>query len=341
MTDLSRLNRRGEVVRARGARRVGCSLLLGIVLSAVTLLGAPSNGVAQVDELAGRCVLVGTADAASCHQYALATQLVQSGLGLTHAGGNAFQGSVSTLGRRFGATPRVAVSVRGALTRFPVARPDGGLGDIPAQWANVPSLHGQFTVGVFDGFSTAPTVGGLLSFDLLATADIAFLPDTRGFADHSSGWGYGMRLGVIRESFTLPGITLSATRKHGGSVDFVSPGVVVSLEEVKTTSLRAVVGKEFMIGGLLAGAGWDRYSSEGEMRYAGPSLGTDPPPTPLDGFHASRMVLFGGWSKTFLVLQISGEVGWARGFERASPLITGFDPGTGSAFGSFSLRLTL
>lgn len=311
--------------------------LAAAALAALLTVPAARPVDAQLPDLASRCVAAGTGDASSCQQYALGARLAQAGLGLALTGGNAFQGSTSTLGRRFGTTPRIALSVRGALTRFPVI--GSTLGEVDGEWTVSPSIHGQVTVGVFDGVQPGPTVGGLFSIDLIGTAGVAFLPDTRGFDGHVSGFGYGVRLGVIRESFTLPGITVSAKRTHGGSADFGSADFGVAFDGVVTTSVRGVVGKELMVGGLLAGAGWDRYSSDGSIEAVGP-VSTMPPPTSLDGFDSSRLLFFGGWSKTFLIMQISAEVGWARGFGDETPLVV-FDSGAATWFGGLALRLTL
>jgi hypothetical protein len=312
--------------------------LAAAALAALLVVPGARPVDAQLPDLASRCVAAGTGDAFNCQRYALGARLAHAGLGLALTGGNAFQGSTSTLGRRFGATPRVALSVRGAMTRFPTIGSVGG--GVSGEWTVSPSIHGQVTVGVFDGVQPGPTVGGLFSIDLIGTAGVAFLPDTRGFEGHMSGFGYGVRLGVIRESFTLPGITLSATRTHGGSMDFQGGDYGVAFDGVLTTSLRGVVGKELMIGGVLAGVGWDRYSSDGQLDYSGPVIGFPPPPTSLDGFDSSRLLFFGGWSKTFLIMQISAEVGWARGFDDETPLVV-FDSGAASWFGSLALRLTL
>ena len=326
--------------RRRG-RPAGSALAL-LVFAGVAC--APSPGGAQVAELAGRCLQVGTLGGpTACQGAAVATRLAQAGVGLSLAGGNAFQGAASTLGRRFGASPRVAFAGRVGVTRFPVLdRFGGNTGSSSADWALATSFQGQVTVGVLDGFSPGPTVGGLLSLDLLANAGIALLPGGQGFQGNVASWGYGARVGIIRESFTLPGITLSATRRHGGEVDQGAGGLArVHLDDVVTTSLRMVVGKELMFGGILAGAGWDRYASDGEIRYVGPVLQVPPDPTPLNGFDSSRLLFFGSWSRTFLVMQISTEFGWARGFDSETPLFQTVDEGAGSFFGTFSLRLTI
>jgi len=307
---------------------------------AVTLALPPALD-GQVREVADRCVSQGTAPTrALCEQFATAALLAQGGTGLAQAGGNAFTGAASTVGRRFGATPRVALSVRGGLTRFPVLSSDGGT-TADERRAVAPSLHGQVTVGVFDGFSPAPTVGGLLSVDLLLTGGIVFLPGGKGFDGSVSSWGYGARLGILRESFTLPGVTFSVAQHRGGGSAYTGGWVTAALDGTTTTSLRLTVGKELMIGGLLAGAGWDRYVSDGELRSNAPFMGPLPiPPTELDGFESSRLLFYGGWSRTFLVAQVAVEGGWARGFARDTDAFTSFDPGTGSLFGTVSFRVT-
>lgn len=319
-------------------RRV--SRLLAVVFVSIV---APSGTAAQVDELSDLCLFVGTGGGGQrCQEYALTATVVQAGAGLSHADGSGFHGSAFTRGLHFGAKPRVAFSARVAFTRYPVIRPDP-VARNGMDWDHSisPSFHGQATVGLFDGFSIGPKVGGLLSLDAIGKADITLFPDSKGFVDHQAmGFGYGVRVGLLRESATLPGVTFSATRTHGGDVDYIGGEIGVHLDNVLTTSLRTVVGKEFMIGDIQAGAGWDRYESDGEILFLGPVF-TPPPPTPLDDFHTSRLLFFGGWSKTFQTMQVSGEFGWARGFHGVTPNVEEFDPATGSLFGSFSVRLTL
>ncbi|HSG08201.1 MAG TPA: hypothetical protein VLA36_07580 [Longimicrobiales bacterium] len=314
-------------------------------LLAVVFLGiaAPAGAEAQVDELTTLCLLVGTGGGMQrCEEYALTATVVQAGAGLSHADGGAFQGSLSTRSLRFGAKPRVAFSARVAFTRYPVIRPDPvARNGMDWDYSISPSFHGQATVGLFDGFSIGPTVGGLLALDAIGKADLTLFPDSKGFVDRqSTGFGYGARVGLLRESATLPGVNFSATRTHGGDVDYIGGEIGIHLDNVLTTSLRAVVGKEFMIGGIQAGAGWDRYESDGEILFLGPIV-TPPPPTPMVDFHTSRLLFFGGWSKTFRVMQVSGEFGWARGFHGVTPHVEEFDPATGSLFGSFSVRLAV
>lgn len=323
----------GRRRQPRPLRRGGpAGLTAGVVLCALfALSGWRSPAAAQVEELAARCGAGGISDPV-CGPLALAAQAMQGGIGLGAAGGNAFPGSGSTLGRRYGATPRVALSGRLGFNRFSMPNGFGGTGNVFAA-----SAHGQVTVGVLNGFSLAPTVGGFLSLDLLASVDAVFLPGSAGFQENALGWGYGARVGILRESFTLPGVTLSVVRRSMGEVVFGIEDLGQVRYDVTTTSWRAVVGKDLAGLGFTAGAGWDDYDSDGFIE--GPGLNPGPP-TPLDGLSSDRAVFFAGVTKTFLVLQVGAELGWARGFSVEGDLPTAFDPSSGSLFGGVSLRLT-
>jgi hypothetical protein len=231
----------------------------------------------------------------------------------------------------------VALSIRGGATRFPWA--DLTAAPVGTRKATVGSLHGAIVVGAFDGFSPKPTVGGVLGLDLVLTGDWVFLPQGDGFDGSAAAWGYGLRLGVVRESFSLPGITLSASRRHSGDVEISPPSVeeAVGLRNPVTTSLRGEVGKEFWGVGILVGAGWDRTEADAriEVRSGDVALSvTDP-------VAADRALFFAGLSRTFVVWQLSGEFGWAQGVGGGSPELAGFDAGQGTLFGTLALRLTL
>jgi hypothetical protein len=129
-----------------------------------------------------------------------------------------------------------------------------------------------------------------------------------------------------------------------GSVEFGDPaqGDYADLDfDLSATSVRAVASKSILSLALLAGAGWDRYTSDVALNAVDPvSAATGQ--ASASGFSTSRVVYLGGASMTFLVLQISGEVGWAGGSD-SSPVgraASGFDPESGTLFGGVALRLT-
>jgi hypothetical protein len=219
------------------------------------------------------------------------------------------------------------------------------LGPVPAgdgaTWLT--SFRADVAVGLLDGFSIAPTVGGVLSLDLLASAGLVSTAEDAGFAGGGTlgNFGIGIRVGVFRESFSLPGVTLSATRRwvDGTSIGgFGDPGGQGAEFDHEVTSLRAVVGKELYALGLLAGVGWERHGGDAKIQAS--SAASPDRIIPADDVETERVLFFGGASYNFLVFQIAAEGGWARGLDAVpGRLEGGFDPEEGSLFGSLSLRL--
>jgi hypothetical protein len=204
-------------------------------------------------------------------------------------------------------------------------------------------------VGVLDGFSLVPTLGGILALDLFADADFLFLPGSEGYVRNVGAWGVGGRLGILRESFTAPGITVSVAWRN---LDRVQIGELAERDPfemdlcLSARSLRIVAGKDLFGLGLLAGLGWDRYVSDVSLELA-------PAPSPSgEGTAAgdvtrardlgtTRRLLFGGASMTFLVIQISAEVGWGEGFgDLPGRESGGFDPEDSTFFGGVAARIT-
>jgi hypothetical protein len=152
------------------------------------------------------------------------------------------------------------------------------------------------------------------------------------------------RLGILRESFSLPGVSLSASYRSLGSLELwdVQRGDPAGAAfDLGVSSVRAVLGKDLWGIGFLAGAGWERYSGAATLTV----LGT--PGSEIDGsasgdLESDRRLYFFGASMTFIAIQISAEAGWARGFDPTLPPMaeSGFDPTSRSEFGALSLRLT-
>jgi hypothetical protein len=323
--------------RRRGLRGSLPRLAVGLVLA----LGAAGPGVAQVDRdgLATLCEASGGATA-PCLGVALGAEAIAGGAGLAFTLGNEFPGSASTLGKRFGTTPRVAAAVRFGFSGMEL--PDGPSGTEDAASGWVPSLHGALAVSLFDGFRPRPTVGGVLAVDVIATGDVAFLPSGKGFDGAVAAVGYGVRLGAVRESFSLPGVTVSALRRHGGRVEWAGvsgdrPGAVV-LDGTTNTSIRGTVGRELLAVGIQAGLGWERISADGTVT-SGPATSSSGVVV-FDDLEADRILFFGGATWTWLVTQLHAEAGYASGFEPLDDSAAGgFDPSAGSLFGSLTFRI--
>lgn len=332
----------GDVARARPARGpVGATVASGLVACVLGLASAVGAAAQAPGELAARCALDG-GDLDRCANAEVAARALLGQAGLLAGLGSEVAGSSSTLGTKLGSSPRLSASLR--VGGMSVGLPDlfdEGLGTAADASFFVPSVHAGLGLGVFDGFSPMATVGGVLSLDVFGSAAFVMPPSSEGFQGSATGASLGARLGLLRESFTLPGVTVSASRRFGGEVVLgstemgdpasvtVDPGV---------TSVRVTVGKDLMGFGVLAGWGWDDASTDAVLAVAG----VGPEPATVTGpVDVSRSLYFGGLSMNFLLLQLSLEGGWAEGYSDlpgGSP--SSFDPEHGSAFGSLALRFT-
>ena len=312
----------------------------GLVLVLV-LAGLASPGRAQaVAELTARC-----SDASGganwCAPGATGYQAAASGIGLAASAGSDIPGTSSTLGWRRGLGPRTALSARFTGTRIPLPDLAEALAPhLPELRSTVTGASLEGAVGLFDGFRWAPQYGGLLSLDLVASVGVLGLAQADGFGGNAYSAGIGARLGLLRESFDVPGVSVSAVRRFFGDVVLGAGDSPITVRlEPAATSVRALVGKEFRAAGLVAGAGWDSYS--GTVTIEGPESGRLPQGVTLDGPAFDRLLLFAGISRTWQVILVAGEIGWAAGFDGLpDPSVQPFDPGAGSVFGSLSVRIT-
>ncbi len=313
-------------------------LLLAASLTSAAVAGS-ARAQNPTEVLAARCADAG-GPVSRCTELAVTARALQGSAGLLAGLGSEVPGSASTLGRRLGTTPRIAVGARAAFAH--VGLPDlADPGAEPSRQATfvVPAVHAGVVAGVFDGFFVLPTVGGVLSLDLLANTSAIFFPTADGFDGRASSWTVGARLGLLRESFTLPGIAVSLARRDLAPVSFGDPlsaggGAVET--DATVTSVRATVGKDLLSIGLLAGMGWDRYAGSVTLRPVGLDAVSD------DSFTHSRKLFFGGASMNFLILQLSAEAGWAQGAGAVSGYRgVPFDPTRGSGYGSLAFRLTI
>ena len=240
--------------------------------------------------------------------------MVQPRVALALLGGSPVPGTASTLGMRIGSFPRLSFS--GRLSVVPmeipplVDRSDGeGTGALMA------GLSGQATVGLLTGWSPLPTVGGLFSLDLIARASWASLPEEKGFRDGSVwGWSAGLRLGALRESFTLPGISLTGSYGRTGHVALGDPRGAGAYIDGAIADWNATLAASKRIGpvGVTAGVAWDRYTSEVDFAFPGPGSvpGEQVQVQDVADATTERWSAFTNVSWTFLIAHGSLEAGW-------------------------------
>lgn len=285
-----------------------------------------------------------------CNLIAATIDMAQPRFGIALSGGNPVPGASSTLGMRIGSVPRISVAgrVTGAKVDLPSIRQRTSSGDIDFL---LKSVNIDAAVGLFGGYSLLPTVGGFGSIDLLASAGALFVPDEGGFHDETKkSWAVGARVGLLRESFTAPGIAVTGMYRRVGDIEFGDREVVNSdayfqLEDLSALSVRGTVGKKIVSLGAIAGVGYDRYSSDVSFRHTtAVPFGTASPTHRANGFDNDRVTFFGGLTWTLLVLSATGELGWQNGGDDfAAPLPEGRRSQSGNSawYGSLALRLSI
>lgn len=301
---------------------------LGILL----LLGSAPRSVSarQIDTAACEAV----AASAFCRAASeLATVMMVRSGGIA-AAGNPVAGTASTMGRRLPGVPRITFS----------ARRSAGSADLPAEAGagsstSASAWSGEVAVGLLEGLSPLPTFGGLLSLDLLGSVSLVQFPSADGFRTRApSSFAVGARLGVFRESFTLPGISVSAMYRQTGRMTYGDIGLRtrdlhVRLDRSRTWSARAVAGKRIGLFGFTAGAGFDRHSGRGRYRVREDT--GEVAEFEFRSLEADRSLLFAGASWTLLVFNFSGEVGWQLDAGRDEGAA-----GSGGLFAGLAARLT-
>jgi len=318
-----------------------CSRSLLIAAATATVPG-PAAGQ-SLRELASMCTAGAPSSASACLDGAVAARALLGHLGLLAGVGAEVPGSWAALGRRAGAAPRWAASLRAAGLNAKLPDVTDRVGN-PRQQADffVPAMHGSLVLGVFDGFRFRPTVGGFLALDFVGQTSMLFLPKGQGFSGRVGSLSIGARVGILRETFTLPGISLSVSHRLMGTVSLgnAPSGDPAAIRiEPSVTAFRATIGKDLFALGVMAGAGWDRYHTDASLTVSDPTAGVVEIRSPLS---AGRALAFGGLSYSLLILQLSTEVGWARGFSGVQGYTQqAYDPTAGTVFGSFAGRLTI
>ena len=155
-----------------------------------------------------------------------------------------------------------------------------------------------------------------------------------------SSYTVGARVGILRESFTVPGISISAARRLVGQATLgnaARPSVLAV--DPSVTSVRATIGKDILAVEVMAGWGWEDYSAEVAYSVTDGAGGTV---TGAGGVDATRTLLFLSAATSFsIVFSLSAELGLAQGFDPLPGYVGAFDARGGTWFGSVALRLTI
>lgn len=330
---MTRIRSRWSRVRRYG----GAALAVALAGLAV----APGPARAQDDDADAACRTFTPAGTAECRLAVGSARVIQPRLAAALFGGNPVPGTASTLGMRIGSLPRMSVSFRvtGAPAELPPildrARSEGDR-------AFLTGFGAQASMGILTGFSPLPTVGGVLSLDAIARVAILPLP-ADGFDDGAAwGWAVGARLGALRESFTLPGVSLTGTYARISRTAYGDPhdGTTAGFFDGAVQDLRADLAATKRIGlvGVTAGVAVDRYASD---LVAGFREGAGAPPSRIEGEAVNhRWSAYANAAWTLLIFHAAAELGWQE-----SPVPTGIPAGTTvdpvGWFGGLAFRVSI
>ena len=312
---------------------------LGLLILLVLL--SPSAGSSQQGQaLVAGCVTGTPQLPHACVDATLAARNLITDTGFLLSLGSAAPGSWGPLRRN---TPRFDVSLRiaGLRAHIPVVTHEPAVGQARGDFV-LKTIQGNLVAGLFEGFQVKPTVGGLLSLDLLAQGHFLFLPKELGLDSKMGAFSLGIRLGLVRETFTLPGIAVSVSRRFIAplTLDWRSARYSTDLViKPSISSIRLTIGKSISSLGLMAGAGLDSHNSEVTLMV----LPQDSGPTEFNAPLTIRSpVLFSGASLSLLILQLSTEIGWAFGPSMLEGHALGpIDLNQGSGFLSLAARLSV
>lgn len=312
-------------------------------MAALALLCVARPAAAQESLLTDQCATLATDDARRfCNLVGQAVFAALPPVGLAATGGNPVPGTASTLGMRIGSSPHITVGARLSVARVEAPRILDRTASAAPSYL-VPGLGADVAVSLFNGISPAPTVGGVLSLDALGHVGLVAMPGDGFGGDLLVARGLGLRLGLLRESFTLPGVSVSAMYHAIGDVTFGDPRLLTTdgffRSSASVLSLRAGVSKRIMLVGVTAGVGYDRSTSDTRI---GLDTGGGTATFVVKGLDVDRVSAFLNAEWTLLVVHLVGEVGWQAGSGEFPALLpSGGGVEGGSIFGGLAVRLTI
>ena len=277
----------------------------------------------------------------ACNRAVDAYKTFQPLGGIAISGGNPVLGTA----RGLGGLGHLFVSARVNAVKAEVPNPDTTQ---KALSGGVPAPVVEAGVGLFPGLGA-----GFLSVDALASATL--LPtnlaklsvdsSARKIGSMALGLGYGVRIGVLKGSFPIPSISVSAMRRTLPRVRLgdVSNGDNFQFDtDLKATNIRVAASMRLLLLDVAAGVGVDKYTSTGHMvYYNNPPLNTatDTVTIPVSN---TRQILFVDAGLNLVLVKLVGEVGFQTGKDqKLSTNYSDFDPKAGHVFGGIGVRISL
>ncbi len=297
-----------------------------VILAGVALVMASASAQAQ-------CATSGTT-ADACRKTADLFNFLTPQISTALVGGSTTLGQGGVLG----GFPHVAVAVRASAVNgtFPTINDVAFNTSSPQrtdyqgedQFIPMASIDGA--LGIYRGFPLGVTrVGGV---DALLTATyIPTAPEggdvTVSLPGGSTKFGYGVRVGLLQESVLVPGASFSWVQRAlptisvGGQSSVSAAGssapgdFAMNDLDIKTSSWRFSASKTFLVFGLQAGFGQDKYDNSTNLRVTVRPQAPAQPQTVSANFSNSmtRSNIYAGFSLNFFIGKLVAEAGQVSG----------------------------
>jgi len=314
------------------------------------LTPVPARGQTGDPDLLEACESAGLppGQLARCRDVVTAVHLLQPELGMALAGGNPVLGTASPIGTKFRFMPRIYLGGRinfiWAAIPNVLEYPDDPAAALATREFSVPMPQLDVSVGLFDGWRLGSTLAGLGSVEILGSLGAMILPAGEGFENDATGLGLGARIGLIRESFTAPGLSLSGEYQWTGRIRHgrVTNGDDAQFGmDLSATSFRMGLSKSFVAIGLALTIGWDHYQSDVDLGVADAD-GTLIAVVPGDNrvsLSEDRWSAAVDVSYIVLFLNIAAELGWQETGRYTTS--RGDEVKSGNFFSAIGIRVSL
>jgi hypothetical protein len=221
-----------------------------------------------------------------------------------------------------------------------------------SQLFGVPSVDAG--IGLWRGFSLGVThVGGvdaIVTMTYLPSLSSSGNSNQTNFTVNGSNekFGYGFRVGLLEESVVTPGVSFAWTQRDLPSIslsDSVSASgtgasgtIALNNFSVNTSEWRITAAKSFLIFGLSAGLGQDKYDASSSITAAVSAPG-NPSGTQSSSFSMTRMNYFVGAYVNLFIFKLEAEYGQVTGGTVPTAMNSfGTDPATSRSYFTAGLR---
>lgn len=320
---------------------------VGLIAAAMAALASAAPAAAQSTCPGGAPGSAAQIAQDACTQALDVFKYMAPQLGAAIAGGNATLGQGGTLGGlgHFSIGVRVN-AVAGTLPQVDQFQPTytgAQQRQLPAKDNQpVPMPVADAAFGLWKGIPVGVTnVGGV---DLLV--NVAYIPEVNQnnlsvkTPNGSLKFGYGLRVGIAQESVVMPGIAVTYLKRDLPEVTFegTSNNSDFNIQNVNvgTSAIRLVASKHFVVFGLAAGVGQDKYSQSALVQAT--AQGQTSPQVAFSQ-DLTRTNVFGDLSINLPIVKLVAEVGQVSGGSVSTyNTFEGKDAAASRLYGSVGLR---